>query len=147
MNNKVITKGIFMKNSPHRAKHQVEKAVRQANKAHQAPQNNSAASKQAEIAKVHNQIRRYEDHLKLENSKTSLQVLNIFKKYLERARYRDKPHQSRRTSKGVITDEGPVNQFHPHIGYGDHSKNLSGMEKSRDIGRKHLKNQDYRKAA
>ncbi len=135
-----------MKN--HKAKHQVEKAVRQAKKTHPLPhQKTSSLNKQAEVAKAHNKIRRYEDHLKLENSKISLEMLKLFKKHLEHSRTAAKPHQSKRTAPGVLEREGPFNQFHSQFGYSTHTRDLLGMAKSQSIGRKFLKNQNYKKAA
>ena len=139
--------GVNVKKSPHRAKHQVRKAVRKAQRATSLTRKDKTKRAQAKQIQELNDKIELKDGWKAENAQKHLEILNLFKRQVESSYLKDKPHHSKRSGPGTIQGEGPYNQFHHHMGQQLHKRASLSMEKSKDIGRKYIKNQKYKKAA
>ena len=141
------TKGFSMKNSPHRHKHQVNKAVRQASKTHPLPIKPSPDKMQADITLEHNKLVRVSDKLKPINKKVSLEILTVYKKHFERAKHIAKPKHSKRSTPGMIEGESPFTHIRHHMDIDLGKKIRPSLQKSSAIARKVIKNQNNRRAA
>lgn len=132
-----------MKNSPHRHKHQRAKALRKAcqidlnppeNKVNPMPEFNSHLPEK--------------DRLKPISIKTAKDILNIYKKHLEHARFeRGTHHPHKRTTPGQVEDEMP--KIQKRAQKIQHSNMEAHLEKSSSLARKLIKhhNEPYKKAA
>ncbi len=136
-----------MKNSPHRHKHQVNKAVREAKKTHPLPQKPSPNVEMAKIVQKRNEKMGDNDHLNEINQKASFEILKLFKQHLERAPKKSKPKHSKRTTTGTIESDGPFPNIRNHKAPKTQKDIQPSLEKGHAISRKVRKNQSNRKAA
>ena len=125
---------VFMKNSPHRNKHMQKKALREARRISLNATEQLSASP----------IKR--EGLTSLRSDRCKEILNLYKKHLERLRYLKGPHTKRTTPGGVqqLSHDG-MNLRNPDK-FKAHWK-ASDLERSQRIARKMLKTPHYRKAA
>lgn len=118
-----------MKNSPHRWNHEVKKSIRKARQIDLSSKNNREESKNAPSA--------LPNHLRPLNQERCRQVLNLFKRHLEREVRIHKPHHSKRSAMGDVE-----NQKTPHVSYSHISKktmkgwNKANLQKSDQVAKK-----------
>lgn len=136
-----------MKNSPHRHKHQVNKAVREAKRTHPLPQKSSPEAPSAKRAQEHASLKRPNERLTPADPKVSKEMVEVFKKHVEKMRHVANPKHSKRANPGMIEGESPYTHIRHHKDTKLQKKNQPSLEKSHDIARKVIKNQNYRKAA
>lgn len=135
-----------MKNSPHRAKHQVNKAVRQSKSTHPLPQKRSPEKKTQDIMLKRNWLVMLEDHLKPVNKARSEEILVFFKKHFERVRHLG-PRHSKRANPGMVEGDVPFTHIHHHKSFVTERHNDHGLAKSRAVARKAIKSHKFRKVA
>ena len=125
-----------MKNSPHHRKHLQHKAIRAANKISLHP-------KKAKHPLLINHT-----DLKPLNTKKCINILNLYKKHLEKARLHKSNHQSRGSTPGEIEGTSYTLIEKNPTKMSNHLK-ASDREKSKRIARKMLKQSrdHYKKAA
>ena len=136
-----------MKNSPHRHKHQVNKAVRQSKRTHPLPKKNSKDKKAAQMARDQADLRSLNERLSPLNPEVSKEILEVYKKHFERARHTNNPKHSKRANPGMIEGESPFTHIRHHKGLDPKQKSRPTLQKSHEIGRKVIEKQNFRKAA
>ena len=136
-----------MKNSPHRHKHQVNKAVRQASRTHPFPEKPAPGHEKAKMAQDQAEMRRPNERLTPLNPKVSKEIMDVYKKHFERMKHVGNPKHSKRANPGMIEGESPYTHIRHHKDNKLHKLNQPSLEKSQSIARKVIKNQNYKKAA
>lgn len=135
-----------MKNSPHRHKHQVNKAVRESKRTHPLPKKEPKEKKAAQMARDQADLREFNQRLTPLNPKMAQEILELYKKHFERARHME-PKHSKRANPGMIEGESPFTHIRHHKGLNPKQTNQPSLEKSHEIGRKVFQKQNFRKAA
>ena len=120
-----------MKNSPHRRKHLQHKAIRAASHIQLHP---SKRAKKLSTMATYN--------LRPLNIKKSIDILNLYKKHLERISFIRIHHGDKWSHPGEVTG-GPFNFHEKNPNKITNHRQSSDMERSKNIARKMLK-QNYR---
>jgi hypothetical protein len=136
-----------MKNSPHRHKHQLKKALRKASHINVNSQKDKTKEREGKFTEYNNR-RGDNKHLSPLNMQTVKEIFNLYKHNLERARLIDKAH-AKRSSPGIVDKNTPQthqNQQNPKVYT---LRTHQGSLKTDKIGRKILKSQNapHREAA
>ncbi len=133
----IITREVFMKNSPHKRKHLQHKAVRAANQIFPQPSKKSTPL-----------IKMVRNFLKPINTAVCENVLNMYKKHLEKARLHKTMHDSKRSTPGQIDGISSIKMEKNPNKISGHWKSKD-MEKTKQNARKMLKqsHHHYKKAA
>ena len=136
-----------MKNSPHRHKHQVKKALRQASHIVLNPKKDTIHEREEKFTE-YNGRRRSNERLNPLDIKTVKEIFNIYKHHLERARLVDKAH-SKRSTPGMIEGDKPQTQTNQHNPKIYTLRTHQGSLKTEKIARSVLrgKNAPHREAA